>query len=67
MDEILKKKTNGMIKNRYSFPTTDEMKKRLDELKRDQNIDVNEMLRRYAKKMIFSIDNSNDQKNKKSA
>lgn len=52
MEIVIKKKSKSAIKNRYSFPTTDEMKLKLDELKIQKGIDVNEMLRQYAEKMI---------------
>jgi hypothetical protein len=52
MEKIIKKKYKGAIKNRYSFPTTDDMKKRLDELKNIKDYDINEMFRRYAERLI---------------
>ncbi len=53
--EIVKKKLRNGKTNRYSFPATDDMKAKLDELKFVNKVDVNEMLRQFSEKLIDSV------------
>lgn len=50
MAELIKKNSKETIQNRVSFPTTDDMKKKIDALKK--HYDINEMFRQYADKLI---------------
>lgn len=58
MDVILKKKKkrDEALTNRCAFPSTDKMKTKIDEIKATTAIDVNEMLREYAQKIIDQAD-----------
>lgn len=58
--EIIKKKYNGPIVSRYSFPATNEMKSRLDQLKTEKSYDVNEMFRRFAENLISQATDKDD-------
>jgi hypothetical protein len=52
MDIVYKKKSSGPKTNRYAFPTSTDMKEKLDRLKAENKVDVNEMLRLHAEKII---------------
>lgn len=57
MELILKAKTKIPIDDRYAFPTTAEMRRKLHELKA-RKVDVNEMFRRYAAELIAKAEAS---------
>jgi hypothetical protein len=52
MEIIYKKNSKGPKSNRYAFPTTDDQKIKLDQLRDEKKIDVNEMLRKFADQII---------------
>lgn len=56
MDILLKKKRSEPLTDRYTVSVTSTMKKKLEELKEKEKIDVNEMIRQFFDKTIETAD-----------
>lgn len=54
--EIVRKTKRDTLTERYSFPVKNEMKEKLDRLKYIHKIDINEMFRVYADRIIVAAE-----------